>query len=196
MKNGDGYRPVRKQIRKVLALLMCVLVALAVAGCGAGSSNSSGSSSTQKPGKDTVIAVYDAGGKLTAQFMQKDLEKLDTVTKCYSGRNKKAGNKRQIRKYTGVDLKTFLKKAGIGSAENIKVTCDDEYTKEYTVADLYDLYAFDSNSDSAAKKKVDPMITIKDRQLICGQADYDAADSKDFNMQNWASGICRIDALK
>jgi hypothetical protein len=95
-------------------------------------------------------------------------------------------------KYEGVDLKVFMKDAGIADAKDIRVTCDDGYANEYTISDLYDLYAFKSEKGSS-KSKVDPMITIKDRRLVMGQADYDAADTKDFNMQNWARDICRIE---
>jgi len=184
-------------IKKAIAVCICILVAVSAAGCGSGSSLSSAQSSAvqSSASSDTVLTVRDRSGDVTRSFTQADLNALDKETHTYSGRSKKDNNKREIKKYTGAELRYFLQEAGISGAKEIKVVCDDEYTKEYEVSDLYDLYAF-KNETGPAKTKVPPIITLKDRQLIIGQADYDGEDTKDFNMQNWARGICTIEEIE
>lgn len=191
----------RGMMKKILGAALCVMLIFSMSACGtsgAGSSSGSaspGSTSSQVSSDSSskaVLKVYDKSGNEVKAYTKKEFSALKTVTRTYSGRNKKDKNKRQIVKYKGVDLKVFMKDAGIADAKDIMVTCDDDYTNEYNVSDLYDLYAFKTEKGSS-KSKVSPMITIKERRLVMGQADYDADDTKDFNMQNWARGICKVE---
>lgn len=191
----------RRMMKKIIGAALCVMLVFSMSACGtsgsgassgSASAGSSASQSSSSASSKAVLKVYDKSGNEVKAYTKKEFSALETVTRTYSGRNKKDKNKRQIVKYKGVDLKAFMKDAGIADAKDIRVTCDDDYANEYNIDDLYDLYAFKSEKGSE-KSKVDPMITIKGRRLVIGQADYDASDTKDFNMQNWARGICKIE---
>lgn len=150
---------------------------------------------SKKSTKATVLTVYDKNGKAVCRYTKKKLSSLGTVTRTYSGRDKKAKNKRQIKSYTGVDLEKLLKASGVGTAKEIKVVCDDQYTCEYNLSEIKNLYAFKSVKGSA-RSKVAPMIYVKERRILIGQEDYDSNYTKDFNMQKWAKGIHKIEVVK
>ena len=197
-------------MKRLTAVLLCMIMVLSFAACGGDSGNSdqgSGDSSKAVEYKvdpeATTLTVSD--GKTQKEYTADELKKLGTEKNTYSGRNKKVQNARIFEEYEGVDLKTLMKDAGFKTdGASFKVVCSDGYTREYYVDDLYGKYAFEDN-DSDKKKKVDPVIAVVEQdedseypspfKLVYGQADYDTYtnDSQDYNVQGWGSYIQYIE---
>lgn len=80
----------------------------------------------------------------------------------------------------------------------MKVICSDGYSREYETEDLSGLYAFADEEDTEGTK-VEPILAIEEKdgekiiRLVYGQEDYDSPETKDFNMQGWASWIEKIE---
>lgn len=185
-------------MKKKLTLLLSLVLMVLLMACGG---------SKEVPEYDidpeaTTLTVVTAG-KDPVVLTKEDVEAMGVMTIDYSGRNKTVENARVFSTYTGVDLKTFLEKAGFRSEDAIiKVVCGDGYTREYEVDDLYGLYSFKSNKDNDCQE-VNPMIAFTEREdgdeypspfkIVYGQKDYDTNDTQDFNMQGWATYIQYIE---
>jgi len=199
----------RNMSKKIIALILCMIMAIMAVGCGS-SETSSEDTNNDSSGSTKVLTILKTGSDKSTEMTTDDVKKLGTVTQSYSGRNKSNNNKRIIKKYTGVDLKKLLEKAGYKNAKVIKITASDGYTKEYEIATLYDLYAY-KDEKSTKGTKVNPIIAIAKEgtqmgsnedfdpndgmplQLVYGQADYDSEDTKDFNMQGWVAYVEKIE---
>lgn len=152
-----------------------------------------------------VLTIAGTGAEMTV-YTADELRELGTVTLSYSGRNKQVENARQFFEFTGVELNRLLEKSGFETEDvDLKIVCSDGYTREYSLEDLYEGYAFQNNEDNE-KEAVVPMIAILDVsedaaypspfKLICGQEDWDCREAQDFNMQNWATYIQYIEVNK
>lgn len=190
-----------------IAFALITIMALAFTACG--EADSAGDASPgYEPSTEKVLTVTGDNGE--SKYSEADLMDLGFETVTYSGRNKEGDNKRQIKEYTGTDLNVLLEHAGYDSAKTITITCSDGYTRDYDMDTLNSLYAFESEEDGAPSEPVIPMLVFAhdgDKigndekysaeagspvRLIFGQEDFDASDSKDFNMQGWASYVQSI----
>lgn len=194
----------KKRYCRIAAVL--AVAVLLLTGCGAdGGAGKTGYSEPEK------VILTITGDKEKQSYSFADLEQLGLETFSYSGRNKENNNARQIREYTGIPLEVLLKDAGY-SAEGASVTirCSDGYSREYELDSLKELYFFEDEKAETGRK-VPPMLAVigegepmgnektyheKDGsplRFIFGQADYDSAYAKDFNMQGWASYVEEIE---
>ncbi len=197
-------------MKRLLAVLLCIIMAMSFAACGSSTDKGSSAGSEGKAASEykvdpeaTTLTISD--GSTQKEYTADDLKKLGMEKNTYSGRNKKVQNARFFEEYEGVDLKTLLEDAGFKTdGASMKVVCSDGYTREYYVDELYGKYAFKDN-DSDKKKEVDPVIAVVEAdedseypapfKLVYGQADYDTYtnDSQDYNVQGWGSYIQYIE---
>ena len=96
-------------MKRLTAVLLCMIMVLSFAACGGDSGNSdqgSGDSSKAVEYKvdpeATTLTVSD--GKTQKEYTADELKKLGTEKNTYSGRNKKVQNARIFEEYEGVDL--------------------------------------------------------------------------------------------
>mgnify|MGYP003814274289 CR=1 FL=1 len=200
-------------MKKILAVMICIILALSAAACGSQNSKSTSSdssSSDKSSGTEKILVITAAGSDTEYKMSLNDIEKTGTETCTYSGRNKTNNNERIVKEYTGVDLKKLFAKAGFDNVKTFKVICCDGYTREYELDKLYDLYTFKDN-DAKKGTKVGPMLAIVDSddesskddsfdtedgtplRIVYGQESYDSDETKDFNMQGWASYVKKIE---
>lgn len=189
-------------MKRIVTLMICIMVAFSLAACG--SSEKKEEIPEYTIDTEAVTLTIAGEGHESVTYEVSDLEKIGTIENTYSGRNKDVENKRQIKTFTGVELNTLLQEAGFETeGACMKIICSDGYTREYTLQDLYGLYAFEGDSDK--KTEVPPMIAIQENQtvkdksypspfrLVYGQQDYDSKETQDFNMQGWATFVQYIE---
>ena len=188
----------KNKIKRVMAASLCIIIALAFSACGNGDSNQSENKDSEKEKSEAALVITGYNDDKT-EFSLEDIEEMGTETYIFSGRDKKAGNERQIQEFKGVPLAEVLEAAGYGkSGETMKVICSDGYSREYETEDLSGLYAFADEEDTEGTK-VEPILAIEEKdgekiiRLVYGQEDYDSPETKDFNMQGWASWIEKIE---
>jgi len=188
----------KNKMKKILAASLCIIIALAFSACGSGDSNQSENKGSEKEKSEAALVITGYNDDKT-EFSLEDIEKMGTETYIFSGRDKKAENERQIQEFKGVPLKEVLEAAGYGKAgEIMKVICSDGYSREYEIDDLFGLYAFADEEDTEGTT-IDPILAIEEKdgkkiiRLVYGQEDYDSPETKDFNMQGWASWIEKIE---
>lgn len=192
-------------MKKVTKILLCFLLVFTLTACQGGTSGKEENNELPAYTVDPqAVTLTVAGtGAETIVYTAEDLAKLGTVTYSYSGRNKQVENARQFFEFTGVELSKVLKASGFDIEDvNIKVVCGDNYTREYSVEDLYELYTYEDN-ETDNKEEVLPMIAILEPsdeaeypspfKLIYGQEDWDTLSAQDFNMQGWATYIQYIE---
>lgn len=194
-------------MKRILTIVICIVMAVIAIACGNGSDNSQEQTGTDSGTNGKVILeIQGEDSSQTCQMSLADIKKIGTTTIQYSARSKEENNKRIIEKYTGVELSKIFAKAGFQDVKIFKVICSDGYTKEYEMDQLNDLYAFKNDTDTKGKK-VKPILAIvkneelssKDAdfdsadgtplRLVFGQESYDTKETKDFNMQGWASFV-------
>lgn len=196
----------RKTMKKILTLIICLVVLFTAASCGNKDTNTQTGAGEKTPSADVILQIQNESGNQMVQMSLDDIKKLGTVTLQYSGRSKEQNNKRDIEEYTGVPLEKLLEKEGFNDVKVIRVVCSDGYTKEYELDKLNSLYAFKNDSDTKGTK-VESMLAIVDNKeltskdsqfdpadgtplrLVFGQESYDTKETKDFNMQGWASFV-------
>ncbi|MEG0829430.1 MAG: hypothetical protein RSD88_02225 [Anaerovoracaceae bacterium] len=197
-------------MKKLTIMGILLIFTLALMGCGGDTGNKTANKMGTQPGDDTKVILTIKGSQKEKTFTEADLVALGTQTRQYSGRNKEKNNTRQVRKYTGVDVKTLLKSVGYGEKDEIiNVVCSDGFAKDYAVEDLEKLLSFKDEKE-AEGEVVAPMLAIiqegdymgNDKEykkadgsplrLVYGQEDYDSEYTKDFNMQGWASYVKEI----
>jgi len=188
----------KNKIKKILAASLCIIIALAFSACGGSESNESDNNGSGKEKSEAALVITGYNDDKT-EFSLEDIEEMGMEKYIFSGRDKKADNGRQIQEFTGVPLKEVLEAAGYGATgEIMKVICSDGYSREYEIDDLFGLYAYADEEDTEGVK-VDPILAIEEKdgekiiRLVYGQEDYDAPETKDFNMQGWASWIEKIE---
>jgi len=188
----------KNKIKRIMAASLCIIIALAFSACGSGDSNESDNNGSGKEKSEAALVITGYNDDKT-EFSLEDIEEMGTETYIFSGRDKKAGNERQIQEFKGVPLAEVLEAAGYGkSGETMKVICSDGYSREYETEDLSGLYAFADEEDTEGTK-VEPILAIEEKdgekiiRLVYGQEDYDSPETKDFNMQGWASWIEKIE---
>ena len=189
------------QMKKAIVLTMVMaLLVTGVTGCTSGTdSNNDKDSAKSYPDyvidENATTLTIEGEGHEAVVLTVEDFQKLDQVTRTYSGRNKQVENARQFLTYTGVDLDELLEYAGYETEGAVLyVMCSDDYTREYELEDLHELYAFSSN-DNDEKEEIAPMIALLEDdpeseypcpfKLVYGQESYDTLKSQDFNMQGW-----------
>lgn len=195
-----------------LAAILLLAFVLMISGCTSGQKEAAKTQDSADTG-ETVLQICGYNGD-EKTYTLGQLEDLGTETLSYSGRNKENNNQRQIRKYTGVPLKSVLEDAGYGKkGEKIKVICSDGYAREYEADSLYELYFYNGESaekgepvpailallqdgDDMGNKKVYKKEDGSPLRLVFGQTDYDSEYTKDFNMQGWASYVEKIEVSK
>ncbi len=194
-------------MKRILTIIICIVIAAIAISCGNGDSNSQEQTSTDSGTNGKVILeIQGEDSSQTYQMSLADIKKIGTTIIQYSARSKEANNKRTIEKYTGVELSKLFAKAGFQDVKVFKVICSDGYTKEYEMDQLNDLYTFKNDTDTTGKK-VKPMLAIVKNEelsskddsfdsadgtplrLVFGQESYDSKETKDFNMQGWASFV-------
>ena len=203
-------------MKKVITIILCFVMIFTLISCESNkTSNNESKSETRVSGQDVVLTVkaYDIDGKKT--FTLDEYESIGKETHEYSGRNKEQNNERQIREYTGVELKKIFEAAGHKTDDNdiIRIISSDGYTTEFVLNERYGLLAYKDNQATEGTE-VPPMLAIikegeymgNDKEydpkegtplrFVYGQADYDSDTMKDFNMQNWASYVKEIQITK
>lgn len=199
------------KIRKLTPLILILVIILSFAACDNADSKQ-GEPDASTNSTETILTV--TGYNDEATFTLGDIEKIGIDTYTFSGRNKENNNERQIRKYTGIQLKSVLEKAGYNKDDDvILITCSDGYSREYVLKELYDLYYFKDKTTEKGEV-VPPVLAVMNDgedmgneskynsedgsplRLIFGQTDYDSDYTKDFNMQGWASYVEKIEVKK
>lgn len=164
------------------------------------------------PKTKEYLTVKGDGVNRTLYLTYDDLNSLKTLKVTYSGRNKENNNARQYRKCTGVNIVTLINLAGWnGSANTIKITCSDGYTKKYDISDLDNNYVSFANDSDSEGYWVPAMIALLSDgtslgnssnykssdgapfRLVFGQEIGDSDASKSFNMQGWANYVKTIE---
>ena len=210
-----------KKLRTLIAVLMCMAITFAFAACGSDGSDGTDDQTATKATEETVnvdsqaetitvSGMADENGTALEEktYTLDDVEALGMETRTYSGRNKKVENARQFMEFSGVDLGTFLKDAGVDATDLddviIKVICADNYQNEYEFEDISEeRYAY-SNNESNERTAITAMlacVTDEDGEypspfkIVYGQADFDTYDNsaQDFNTQGWGLYIVKME---
>lgn len=197
--------------KKLTAFILTLVMIFSFASCGdSGSKNEN----TDVPVNDTETILTVTGYKDETTFSLSDLKKTGIKEYTFSGRNKENNNERQIRKYSGIELKTVLQNAGYSDDnDTILITCGDGYSREYALKDLNNLYYYKDKTTEKGEL-VPPILAVMDEgedlgndskydsksgsplRFVFGQTDYDSDYTKDFNMQGWASYVEKIEVKK
>lgn len=182
-------------------IVLTMMMAVMVVGMTACSSEDSKKQDTAKSYPEYTVdeaattLTIEGEGQETVVLTVEDFEKIGMVERTYSGRNKQVENARQFLTYTGVDLDELLEYAGYETeGAELYVVCSDGYTREYSLDDLHELYAYSSNENDN-KEEIEPMIAVLEDdpeseypcpfKLVYGQESYDTLKAQDFNMQGW-----------
>lgn len=195
-------------MKKIVTLIICIAVTAMIVSCGTDNKNSQGQNQNTGIATDSniVLQIKSEGSNQSMQLSLADIKAIGTTTNQYSGRSKADNNTRVIGEYTGVPLYKLFDKAGYEDVKVFMVICSDGYTKEYEMDQLNDLYFFKNDADTKGTK-VEPILAIVNNEalsskddgfnpadgtplrIVFGQRNYDSKDTKDFNMQGWASFI-------